>query len=588
MFRFVRLLSYAQPHLRGFVILGVLTVAMPLITAMQPWPMKILVDNVLGTVPLPTSVESLFGRTGLSTGREMLLLLVVASGLFLFVLNTALDAVTIWGWTVLGRRMVYGVSEELFSRAQQRSLVHHARTPIGDTIVRVTGDPWAVQNVLETLIFTPTQALLTIAAMLFFMVQLDPFLTVIAFGAAPVVVAASTLTGRSLRSVAEVRRRIEGEINAHVQQTLSGIPVVQAFSQEDREHLRFRSFADAAIRAQQRSTLIGGLNSLASGLVATGTNALVLWIAAVQVLEGGLTIGGLLVFSAYLATLQGQIRTLAGIYPSLQSLSARAQRIHDALCTPPEVADSATAIVLPPVRGEIVFDKVSFAYDEDRPVLRGISFRAEPGETVALVGHTGAGKSTLVSLIPRFFDPTSGRVLIDGYDVRSVKLASLRRQVALVLQEPFLFPVSVAANIAYGRPDADMAEIEAAARAANAHEFISRLQDGYDTVVGERGGTLSGGERQRLSIARALLKNAPILILDEPTSALDAETEHLVVEALQRLMSGRTTIIIAHRLSTVRRANKIVVLREGAVEEVGTDEVLIRRGGIYARYVRLQ
>jgi ATP-binding cassette subfamily B protein/subfamily B ATP-binding cassette protein MsbA len=296
----------------------------------------------------------------------------------------------------------------------------------------------------------------------------------------------------------------------------------------------------------------------------------------------------MLVFVAYLGSLQSQIRILARTYPSLQDLSARIRRVDEILQTAPEVADRPGAVALPRVAGEIVFEDVGFAYEPGRPVLKGVSFRAAPGETLALVGPTGAGKSTLVSLIPRFFDPVSGRVLIDGHDLREVRLASLRRQVAIVLQEPFLFPISVAENIAYGRPDAAMAEIEAAARAANAHDFITRLPDGYATVLGERGGSLSGGERQRLSIARAILKDAPILILDEPTSALDAETEHLVIDALRRLMAGRTTLIIAHRLSTVRRADRVMVIRDGSTAEIGTHQELMRLGGLYARYIRLQ
>jgi ATP-binding cassette subfamily B protein/subfamily B ATP-binding cassette protein MsbA len=273
---------------------------------------------------------------------------------------------------------------------------------------------------------------------------------------------------------------------------------------------------------------------------------------------------------------------------TLQQAGGSARRVLDIMKTEPEVADRPGAVALAPVRGEIVFEEVSFAYEPGRPVLKGISFRTAPGEMLALVGPTGAGKSTLVSLIPRFFDPGTGRVLIDGHDLREVQLASLRRQVALVLQEPFLFPIGVAENIAYGRPDADMAEIEAAARAANAHDFITRLPQGYATALGERGSSLSGGERQRLSIARALLKDAPILILDEPTSALDAETEHLVIEALQRLMAGRTTLIIAHRLSTVRRADRVLVLDRGELVEAGRPPDLLAKKGQYARFHALQ
>jgi ATP-binding cassette subfamily B protein/subfamily B ATP-binding cassette protein MsbA len=278
----------------------------------------------------------------------------------------------------------------------------------------------------------------------------------------------------------------------------------------------------------------------------------------------------------------------AGIYPGLQVAGASVDRVMEVLEAEPEVKDRPGAPALPRVRGHVRLELVTFGYNPEQPVLKGITLEAQPGETVALVGKTGAGKSTLVSLIPRFYDPSSGRVLIDGHDLREMNLKSVRSQVGMVLQEAFLFPISVSENIAYGRPEAAREEIVAAAKAANAHEFIERLPEGYETVLGERGATLSGGQRQRLSIARALLKDAPVLILDEPTSALDAETEGLVLEALGRLMTGRTTFIIAHRLSTIHNADRIAVLQDGAIVEVGSHHELIERKEAYFRLHRLQ
>jgi ATP-binding cassette subfamily B protein/subfamily B ATP-binding cassette protein MsbA len=366
------------------------------------------------------------------------------------------------------------------------------------------------------------------------------------------------------------------------------MPVVQAFGQEEREHERFRAIAAQAIRARQRGSLLGGLTDLSSGLVTALGTAAILFVGAGAVLDDRMTVGALLVFIAYLRTLQLQLKSLTGVYLSLQTAGGSIDRVTEILDAEREVDDRPDARTLPAVRGHIRVQGVVFGYEPDRPVLRDVSFQVRPGETVAIVGPTGAGKSTLVSLVPRFIDPAAGRITIDGHDLRDVQLRSLREQVALVLQEPFLFPLTIAENIAYGRPDATRGEIEAAARAANAGAFIERLPEGYQTLVGERGATLSGGERQRLSIARALLKDAPILVLDEPTSALDAETEHLLLEALARLMAGRTTLIIAHRLSTIRRADRILVLREGTIVESGSHVELLAAEGFYAHLHRLQ
>jgi ATP-binding cassette subfamily B protein/subfamily B ATP-binding cassette protein MsbA len=363
---------------------------------------------------------------------------------------------------------------------------------------------------------------------------------------------------------------------------------VQAFVREEHNDAGFRQLTSRTLQAYLRA-MRSQLNFKigVSAVSAIGT-ALVIIVGGSHVLAGTLSIGSLLVFLSYLASLYAPVETLAYSSAGFASAAAGARRVLDVLDSEEMVHEVPGAPALPEVRGDVSIEGVTVGYEPGRPVLHDVSIEARAGETIALVGPTGAGKSTLVSLIPRFFDPWSGRVVIDGHDVRSVSLSSLRSRITLVLQEPFLLPLSVAGNIAYGRPGASDEEIEAAARAANAHEFIERLPEGYETVLGERGATLSGGERQRLSIARALLKDAPILILDEPTSALDAETEGLLLSALERLMSGRTTFIIAHRLSTIRNADRIVVIDGGRVVEQGTHQELAGAGGTYQRFSELQ
>jgi ATP-binding cassette, subfamily B, bacterial len=577
--KLIGLLTYALAYWRPILGLTFATLLAAAVTAVQPWPIKWLVDILASNAREAPLQIPLVG--GLS--KQALLGLICVAGVLLFAVQSALDALLSWGWTIIGRRMVYVLAVDLFGCLQRRSLLYHSRTAVGETITRVNGDCWALYRVFETVLVKPVYAALSIALMLFLMSRVDGFLTAIAALIAPAGVAASLFAGRGLRHLGETQRSLESELRSHGQQTLAGIPVVQTYGRESLQQERFEDISLNLVRIRQQNAVLDGLNGLASGLALSIGAVLIIGISAHAAIDGRMTIGSVLLFAAYLAALQSQFKNVVALYPTVQTLMASVARIDEILHTQPEIRNRPFATSLRKVAGHVRFENVSLDYKDDQPVLRNVSFDAAAGQTTALVGPTGAGKSTLVSLIPRFFDPTNGRVLLDGRDLRDLRLESLREHIAIVLQEPFLFEGSVAENIAFGRPRATPSEIEEAACAARAHDFIVGLPQCYQTLVGERGINLSGGERQRISLARAFLKDAPIVILDEPTSAVDAETEALMLEAVHKLSRGRTTFIIAHRLTTVQNADQVIVLDCGAIMERGSPARLAMDGNLYSR-----
>lgn len=590
MHRYRLLLQYPLHQWRTLIAIVALTVGTSATATLQPWPMKILVDYAFGQATIP--LHHWFSNFNLSLTPTVLVVVAAVCSFGVYILNASLDTSLNWAWSNIGQGMVYELAQKLFYRLQRLSLLFHSQRTVGDSLSRLTGDVYCGYTLFSATLVSPVQQLLTLATITIVAWNLNPILTLLTLAVAPVMGGSALVFGSQIKRRTTLNRLAQSRLTSFVHQTLTAIPMIQAFARESDNTQHFKHLATDAVKISQRETLLKSAYGLANGFVTTVGNAIVLYVGGVQVLSGRMTVGSLLVFLAYLQSIQIAFRGLFGIYGTLKSVEANVDRVLEILDAKDPVADAPHAKPLPDrpakARGHIRLENVTFGYEPDYPVLQDITLSAQPGETIALVGLTGAGKSTLVSLIPRFFDPWQGRVLFDGMDIRDVQLKSLRSSIALVLQEPFLLPLSVAQNIAYGRPNASPHEIVAAAKAAKADEFIRQLPQGYDTVLSERGAVLSGGQKQRLAIARALLVDAPVLILDEPTSALDAQTEMLLLEALDRLMQGRTVFIIAHRLSTILRANKIVVLEQGKVVEMGTHQELLAASGVYKRLHSLQ
>jgi ATP-binding cassette subfamily B protein/subfamily B ATP-binding cassette protein MsbA len=548
---------------------------------LKPWPLKIIIDHVLGDKPLSWSMVS-------GWPRETLLfatcLAMIAIYLFLGGLNVINNYTTIR----MGQSMVNDLRGAVYNHLQRLSLAFHHRRQVGDLLYRVTADTYAIQTLTMNGVFPILVSLGLLIGMTAVMLQIDWVLTCLALGVCPVLFMTISSMSKRINTAATIAHERESTIYSLVQRTMSAIRVIQAFTKEEEEHRRFMTASAESLSANLRLYTLQTLYSgVVNAVIALGT-ALVVWVGARHVMSGVLSVGDLVVFTAYLASLYGPINTISQTLGLIEGGRAGLTRVQEILAIERDLPEGKRVLPRTEIQGEITFENVTFGYHGDQAVLRHVNLKIPPGQTVAIVGPTGAGKSTLVSLVPRFYDPQHGRVLLDGVDVREYTLASLRQQVAMVLQPPLVFPISVAENIAYGRPEATRAEVERAARLARIHEKIIRLPQGYDTVVSEQGSTLSEGERQRLTIARAILRDAPILILDEPTSSVDAETEALIMEGLEQLMGGRTTFIIAHRLSTVRKADVILVVRGGHIVEQGSFTELLRQRGHFAALYQTQ
>ncbi|HUQ91311.1 MAG TPA: ABC transporter ATP-binding protein [Bryobacteraceae bacterium] len=582
-----KLIDLLRPHSTALFFGLLAVIGVGITNLAEPWPLKIVFDNVLKSKQsngwLETWIASLLGNDKLAVLKFAALAALVIA-IFGALCSYAEKYLT----NSVGQWVMHDLRRTLYFHVQRLSLAYHDQSRTGDLISRATSDIDSIQSFIASGLLNVLINSITLFGMVGVMFYMNWRFTLIALSVTPVLFMLVYIYTRRIKKAAREVRKKEGEMVSVIQEVFSSIRVVKAFAREEYEQKRLEdeSLETVEIALKARS-LKAKLSPLVTVIIAVGTS-MVLWFGSTMVLDGTLSAGSLIVFIMYLGKMYKPMQELSKMTDAYSKAVVGYERIREILESDSVVQDLPGARNSPPLKGEIEFDHVGFSYEPDHPILRDVSFRIKPGQTAALVGPTGAGKTTVISLIPRFYDPTSGVVKIDGHDIKLFKQKSLRRQISFVLQETVLFHGPLWSNIAYGKPDARRSEIIQAAELANAHEFIDKLPQGYDTIIGERGVTLSGGQRQRIAIARAVIRNTPILILDEPSSGLDAASEKLVFEALDRLMEGKTSIVIAHRLSTVRKADVIFAVKDGVIVESGTHDELLSAGGLYAELHELQ
>ncbi len=576
-----RTLAYYRPFLGETVLALALGLVVTAFNLLKPWPFKYIVDGVLppGSAEAKAQLAAWFGA---ATPPTLILLLCLA----LIVITVLAGLVNLWSSYLLinvGLKALLRIRTELYAHLQRLSLKFHDTRRSSDSSFRVAYDTQSIQTIYNrgfTNIFSSGVMLVSTFVI---MMSLDAKLTLVSLAVVPLIVWTIHFFAKKIRDQNTTIRERESALLATLQEGLSSVRMVHAFGQEDREVGQFRDRADESLRANLKLTFTNVTSALIVGTLMAAGTAVLYYVGSLHVLEGKLTLGDLLVFSSYLLMLYAPLEQLTYTAWAMEGAAAGAKRCFDILDREDDVRDAPNAKEIRNVRGAIRLKNVDFGYDDARQILHDVSLSVEPGESIAIVGGTGAGKSTLLSLVPRFYDPTRGEVSVDGHNLRDLKKKSLRFNISMVLQDTLLFSTTVRENIAYGRPDATEEEIIEAAKRAQAYDFIMAMTDGFSSQVGERGGHLSVGQRQRIGIARAFLKNAPILLLDEPTSALDATTEEAVMKTINELMRGRTTLMVTHRLNTAHRFDRIVVLEHGRVVEEGTGSDLLARGGAYAK-----
>jgi len=565
-----RLLRQARPYWLHIGLIFVLDLLGTPLALLIPLPLKVAVDSVIGSKPIPALLGSFISLRS----KFSLLLFAVLLLVGLALIRQLQELASSLMHTYTGEKLVLAFRAQLFRHVQRLSLSYHDSQGAADSIYRIQWDTPSIQHIAIDGLMPFIAAGVTLAAMIYVTARIDWTLAVVALAVSPALFLLTRMYRRPLRRRYSKLKEIETSSLSVIQEVLSAVRVVKAFGKEDHEHQRFVRHSSEGTKARIRLALFQAGFDLFVGLTtATGT-ALVLFVGIRHVQTGVITLGELLMVMAYLAQLYAPLRTISNKAADIQASLASADRAFKLLDEQPDVAERPSAQSVSQARGAVAFHRVNFSYDKQHPVLRDISFEIEPGARVGIAGPTGAGKTTLVSLLMRFYDPVAGQITLDEIDIRDYKLADLRNQFSLVLQDPVLFSTTIAENIAYARPEASEEDIITAAKAANAHEFISNLPDGYQTQVGDRGMRLSGGERQRISLARAFLKDAPLLILDEPTSSVDVKTEAGIMEAMQRLMNGRTTFMIAHRLSTLENCDVRLELDKGQLVSASVVQIV--------------